>query len=364
MSNCLSATIDIPPESRQLLEARSETPASAGLQQRSKIGSSRRILVVENGEAKQPLLKQMLQEWRFEVVSVCSGSQALEILEKPFAPGLVILNSSLGDTSGVELCRQICASSNDYLPYILMLWESGGKTEVVQSLAAGASDCLVAPFEIGETKARLTAADRILQRQESLMRSRDTFRTQAMIDSLTGVWNRRAILEIVDKELKRAQRGERSTGFLLLDLDHFKNVNDTQGHLVGDLVLLETCKRLKQVLRTSDFIGRYGGEEFLIIAPGADEKGLCDLAERLRATIESHSTCTGRNEIRITASIGAAIAPAAEASTADVIAVVDAALYTAKMMGRNRTVFSANKPSKTFNPKSAASLLAASLAAS
>ena len=325
------------------------------------VGGSRWVLVIENGRNARPSLKRMLGAWGFEVVIARDGGEVLEILQEPHPPGLVMFDKSAGDMDGIELCRRICSNAKDYLPFILMLsTEPGSKDVVVQALAAGASDCIAAPFTLEELRARVVAADRILQRQDELIRARDAFRRQAMIDSLTGVWNRRAIVEIVDRELKRAQRGERSTGLLLLDLDHFKEVNDTHGHLVGDLVLVETCKRLKRELRSYDFIGRFGGEEFLIIAPGTDEKSLSVVAERLRAAIESHTTYTGRNEIRVTASIGAAIAPGTETSATDVIAVVDAALYTAKMMGRNRTVFSTNEATATFNPRGAASLLAAS----
>lgn len=331
---------------------------------RFKVGGSRWVVVVESARNARLNLKRMLCKWGFEVVPAHNGAEVLEILQEPHPPGLVIFDRSVGDMDGIELCRRICGNARDYAPFILMLATESGPGVAVQALAAGASDCVVGPFTEEELEARVASADRILQRQDALIRARNIFRRQALIDSLTGVWNRRAILEVVDKELRRAQRSEKSTGFLLLDLDHFKSVNDTFGHLAGDLVLVQACKRLKRVLRSYDFIGRYGGEEFLIIAPGTDEHSLCAIAERLRSTIELHTTYAGRNEIRVTASIGAAIAPAVETSTTDIIAVTDAALYTAKMRGRNRTVFSADRPGTLFSPRGAASLLAASLAAS
>jgi two-component system, cell cycle response regulator len=365
MSNCnIDPAFDLPAEHDRIHEVELDILEIDESDRHFKVGGSRWVLVVEDGKNTRPNLKRMLGKWGFEVVLACNGTEVLEVLREPHPPGLVIFNKSLVDMDGIELCRRISGRANDYLPFILMLASESDSSVAVEALAAGASDCLVGPFTEEELKARVAAADRILQRQDALIHARDTFRRQAMIDSLTGVWNRRAIIEVVGRELRRAQRSQRSTGFLLLDLDHFKDVNDTFGHLAGDLVLVQACKRLRDVLRSYDFIGRYGGEEFLIIVPGTDEHGLCTVAERLRSTIESHTTYTGRNEIRVTASIGAAIAPVVETSAADVIAVTDSALYTAKMMGRNRTVFSANTPGATFNLRGAASALAASLAAS
>jgi diguanylate cyclase (GGDEF)-like protein len=152
---------------------------------------------------------------------------------------------------------------------------------------------------------------------------------------LTGIWNRRSVLEILESELDRGAQSERSTGVLLVDLDHFKKVNDTHGHLVGDLVLRETSQRLKNTLRIYDSIGRYGGEEFLIVVPGTVEGELRELAERLRLAIEKAPIRIGEGEIRITLSIGAAIMPPRGRRPASVLADADEALYDAKRFGRN-----------------------------
>lgn len=210
---------------------------------------------------------------------------------------------------------------------------------MVSALESGAAGYLTTPFEASELRARLIVATRILKRQDSLIRVRDLLRIQATKDALTGVWNRRAILGILENELSSGLRHERPTGILLVDLDHFKRVNDLHGHLVGDLVLRETGRRLSRTLRSYDSIGRYGGEEFLIIVPGANQGELCELAERIRAVMENEPVDSGRNKIRIMMSVGATIAPVREKSLSKVIAVADAALYKAKKMGRNRTVY-------------------------
>jgi two-component system, cell cycle response regulator len=241
--------------------------------------------------------------------------------------------------NGIELCRRICDRFSEHSPYIVMMGSATGRHDVVESLESGATEYLTTPFDEKELRARLIVAVRALDRQDNLISSREQFRDQATRDALTGVWNRRGILEILEQELDRAEHHARSTGVLMLDLDHFKNVNDAHGHLAGDLVLQETACRLGRKLRTYDRLGRYGGEEFLIVVPATNEKELCELAERIRASTESEPVPTELIDIRITFSIGAAIAKPGERSKAKVIAVADEALYEAKKLGRNRIVF-------------------------
>jgi diguanylate cyclase (GGDEF)-like protein len=217
------------------------------------------------------------------------------------------------------------------------------KHDIVRALEAGAAEYLTTPFEAMELRARLMVAVRILNRQETLVTSRDRFRLLATKDPLTGLWNRRSIQQILKDELERAGQSERTTGVLLIDLDHFKNVNDTYGHLAGDFVLQEASRRLKGSLRAYDSIGRYGGEEFLIVVPAAGEAELCELAERLRKAVADVPIRVGENEIRLTLSVGAAIAPSHVNLSSDVLGGADAALYDAKRRGRNRYVYSSLK---------------------
>jgi diguanylate cyclase (GGDEF)-like protein len=241
--------------------------------------------------------------------------------------------------NGIELCRRICDRLGEHTPYIVMMGSATGRQDVVESLESGATEYLTTPFDEQELRARLIVAVRTLDRQDNLISSREQFRDQATRDALTGVWNRRGILEILEQELDRAERNDRSIGILMLDLDHFKNVNDAHGHLAGDLVLQETACRLSRNLRTYDRLGRYGGEEFLIVVPATNERELCELAERIRASTELEPVPTEQNDVRITFSIGAAIAKPGDRSKANVIAVADEALYKAKKLGRNRIVF-------------------------
>jgi two-component system, cell cycle response regulator len=308
-------------------------------ERRHKFGNLRRVLVAESDSTTRLRLLHLLQEWGFEVASATHGAEVLPFFEQDQPPDLAIMNCVMPDIDGVELCRQICGQSVDHSPYILMMGQEHNRRDVVDCLESGAAEYLAAPFDQRELRARLVVAVRMLDLQDRLITSREEFRDQAARDALTGVWNRRRILALLDEELDVAERNDRPTGILMLDLDHFKSVNDTFGHLEGDLVLQEIALRLSTKLRSYDSLGRYGGEEFLIIAPGTSERELCELAERVRSAIESEPLLTARSDLRITLSIGAAMAKPGDCSKGSVIAVADEALYKAKKLGRNRIVF-------------------------
>jgi two-component system, cell cycle response regulator len=313
----------------------SEESSKVNTERRSNVGNFQRVVVAEHHKGTRQLLFQMLRHWGFDPVQAVNSAEVLKITDQGKAPELIILSRTLPGIDAVELCRRIKDRHAEYSPYILMLAMQNDRREIVRALESGAAEYLTTPFEAKELRARLIVATRILKRQESLIASREQFRVLATKDSLTGVWNRRSIHEILESELDRAAQSERSTGVLLVDLDHFKRVNDTHGHLMGDLVLRETSQRLKNTLRVYDSIGRYGGEEFLIVVPGSLEGELCDLAERLRLAIEKDPFRIGESELRITLSIGAAIMPPRGKLPASVLAVADQALYDAKRFGRN-----------------------------
>ena len=169
-----------------------------------------------------------------------------------------------------------------------------------------------------------------------LLMAREALREQAMRDGLTGLWNRNAIFSFFDRELARAERERAPLAIMMIDLDHFKQINDTQGHLAGDAVLQEVARRLCACVRPYDGVGRYGGEELLLVAPGADMETAISLAERVRVAIEQTTVAIQDGEISVSCSIGVAVAGGGRAASDDLLRSADEALYAAKQRGRNR----------------------------
>jgi diguanylate cyclase (GGDEF)-like protein len=316
-----------------------KTAHGSSSERRHRFGDFRRVLVAEGDRDTRLRLLHLFREWGFYVVVATDGIETLSAVELQQPPDFFFINRSLAGINGIELCQRICERFSEHSPYIVMMGEPAGREAVVESLESGATEYLTTPFDEQELRARLIVAVRALDRRDYLISSRDRFRDQATRDALTGVWNRRGILELLERDLDGAEHNGRSTGILMLDLDHFKNVNDAHGHLAGDLVLRETARRLCRNLRAYDCLGRYGGEEFLIVVPATNQTELCELAERIRASTDSEPIFAGLINFRITLSIGAAIAKPGDRSKAKVIAAADEALYEAKKLGRNRIVF-------------------------
>jgi diguanylate cyclase (GGDEF)-like protein len=196
---------------------------------------------------------------------------------------------------------------------------------------------LTKPCNTHELRVRLRAGRRILELQEQLLEASEALRVQATHDGLTGLLNRSSILETLQKELLRSQREHNPVAVLMMDLDRFKNINDTHGHLAGDAVLREASRRMTDALRRYDAVGRYGGEEFLVVLPGCEADAAAQQAERLRGAIAGEPFDAGTATLAITCSIGVACrTQPSEADTDSLVKEADCALYTAKRGGRNR----------------------------
>jgi len=299
----------------------------------------RRVLVAEGDTQAREMIQGWLQGWGYQVVVARDGIEAWDVLQQECPPELVIMDRTMPEIEGVELSRRLRREQRDYYHYILLTTDKCEKHDIGHALESGADDYLVKPFGKDELKARLAAATRILSLQDSLIQARENLLDQATKDGLTGVWNRAALMELFQRELDRASRVKTPTGLLIIDLDHFKAVNDTYGHLTGDLALKETANRLKRAVRSYDVVGRYGGEEFLIVFPDCNREQLCRIAENIRAAVASKPIVVGTVEIPISISIGAIAVGAEDRSARNMIAVADVALYRAKNTGRNRTVY-------------------------
>ena len=209
---------------------------------------------------------------------------------------------------------------------------------LVEGLESGADDYLTKPFHPQELRARLRVGLRMLDLESGLVEARENLRFKASHDALTSIWNRGAIIELLERELSRARRDGSSVGVLLADIDHFKRVNDTRGHLVGDEVLGAVTGRLKGEVRSYDSVGRYGGEEFLILLPGCDNPKLTAKAEQLVKIVERSSIETSAGPVPVTISIGGiASGDCPHAELKSLLRAADAALYRAKISGRNRS---------------------------
>jgi len=265
-----------------------------------------RILIAEDDPVSRHLLETFLSKWGYEVMVSAEGADAWRKLQPDDAPRLAILDWMMPGISGLEVCREVRKGPPEPYIYILLLTAKDRKHDVLEGLEAGADDYLTKPFDPHELRARLRAGRRILELQEQLIQAREQLRTEATHDSLTGVWNRAAILEILHRELARSQRERTPVAAVLADLDHFKKINDTYGHLAGDAVLREVTRRMSATLRPYDALGRYGGEEFLIVAPGCDTPKALKVAERLRDCVSQEPVDIFEGPLSITLSAGAA----------------------------------------------------------
>ncbi len=289
-----------------------------------------RTLIAEDDAVSRRVLEGFLTKWGHEVIATKNGTEAWWELGKDDAPQLAILDWMMPGMDGVELCREIRRRGPDPYVYILLLTAKGQKEDVVQGIEAGADDYITKPFDPQELRVRIRAGMRILELQDAL-------RVQTMRDPLTGLWNRRGIFDLLRRELSRSERSGSPVGMIMADLDHFKRINDTFGHDAGDAVLREAAMRMKSAARAYDHVGRYGGEEFLIFAPGCDAQGAWALAERIRCRMTQEPMVIPQARLSLTASFGVAYFDSLAASDLDgVVKAVDEALYLAKAKGRNR----------------------------
>jgi diguanylate cyclase (GGDEF)-like protein len=300
-----------------------------------------RILIADDSIVSRHLLDATLRKWGYEVVTACDGVEAWNALQAEDAPKIAILDWVMPGLTGPEVCRNVreLGKVRDTYTYLLLLTSKSLREDLIEGMEAGADDYLTKPFDQHELKVRLRAGTRIIELQRELVEAREALLEQATKDFLTRIWNRSSILEILERELARGGRENRAVGVVLADLDHFKLVNDTHGHFAGDAVLREFARRIQASTRSYDAIGRYGGEEFLVILPGCDQACTAAQAERIRAALADEPMTINEESRAITCSFGAtAWQPGVEATPEGLIRVADNALYMAKNQGRNRVV--------------------------
>ncbi|HVB36141.1 MAG TPA: diguanylate cyclase [Candidatus Acidoferrales bacterium] len=296
-----------------------------------------KVLIAEDDPVSRRLLEAFLRKWGYAVVAVAKGDDAWALLDAEDPPRLAILDWMMPGIEGIEICRRIREKSERPYTFIILLTARGQKQSLLAGLKAGADDYLSKPFDAEELRARLQVGERILKVQDELIATRDALHFQATHDVLTGVASRGAAFEFLVRELARAHREDKLVGIVLADIDHFKVINDKYGHMAGDVVLQEIARRMTKCTRPYDCVGRYGGEEFLMIFPTSTDEGIVRLAERMRKAIEATPVRTPEGEIGITASFGVLVTHSSgQNDVNELVRIVDVALYRAKRAGRNR----------------------------
>lgn len=289
-----------------------------------------RVLVAEDSTVSRFLLENALPQWGFEALIVDDGNRAWEILNMSDPPPLAILDWVMPGMKGPDICRELRKRNRNPYIYVLLLTGKRHQNDIVNGLESGADDYLTKPYNLDELRARLQVGKRIVELQQMLLE-------MASHDSLTELQNHGSILESLQAEMERSTRMHTSLSIILADMDHFKRINDTYDHQAGDAVLKEIAHRIRISTRPYDLVGRYGGEEFLIVLPNCSLNKAVKHAERIRRVIEHPPVMYMQEPIPMTVSLG--VSGYDWQNPADIntfVSKADDALYQAKNNGRNR----------------------------
>jgi two-component system cell cycle response regulator len=296
------------------------------------------ILIVEDDVTSKKILESILTKKGYRVYACANGHDALEVLDRVPSVSIMIVDWMMPHMSGIELCAEAKSRRENNPPYVILLTAKDTKSDLIFALTEGVDDYISKPYDLEELWARLSVAHRTVKLQNTLNKTKDRLKYQAYHDELTGVSNRRAILEHLSREWVRAKRGNSQLAVAMIDIDYFKKINDKYGHSGGDATLIQLCTKLKKCLREYDYLGRMGGEEFLVISPYPDGTLIDPLFERLRSHIESSFVDYDGQKFQMTMSIG--VCRIGEANSFDeLLEKADLALYKAKELGRNRVCF-------------------------
>jgi len=295
-----------------------------------------RVLIAEDDPVWRNLLERLLESAGYQIAIAPDGFQALEIMSLSDAPHMAILDWQMPGLTGPELVTRLRDLPQEIPPYLIILTARNEPADIVAGLEAGADDYLVKPFHKAELLARLKAGRRVIEAQLQLAESRRQLQWQADHDPLTGIWNRRAILDHLARELDRCRRDGGLVTAGLIDVDGFKQINDTHGHQAGDAVLENVIRCVLHFLRPYDHLGRLGGDELLVVAPMRDNASPEALFERLCHAVRSSQILNGQPS-PLTVSIGWAATNGSH-SPQQLLRLADSALYAAKRLGRDRVV--------------------------
>jgi diguanylate cyclase (GGDEF)-like protein len=297
-----------------------------------------RILVVDDHPDNVDILDARLSSRGYVVETATNGQEALDKVQAN-PPHLILCDVMMPLMDGYEVSRRIKADTA--LPYvpIILVTARDSTQDKVEGLDAGADDYITKPINFPELEARVRSMLRIKKLQDELDEANKRLKKLSITDGLTGLFNHRHIHQLLHEQWQRTQRTNEPLAVVMLDLDKFKQVNDTYGHPTGDVILYETAQILEETAREIDRVGRYGGEEFIAILPNSDEDAATQFAERVRHAVEAHVFRDEDTEVRMTMSCGLAAFPdEAVDEPEELLKRADEALYAAKEGGRNRVV--------------------------
>lgn len=295
----------------------------------------RKLLVVDDDDMSRTLVGKALEYEGYQVKLAESGTEGLQVIQD-WQPHLVLLDVNMPGLNGLETLAKVRV--HDEYVSVMFVSANSQKEDVIRGLDAGADDYVCKPFEVLELLARVRSQLRIKDLNDSLKKANERLKELVDIDDLTGLFNMRSLYKRLDFELDRARRYNRSAAVIMMDLDHFKRVNDQHDHLFGSYVLAQVGKIVRENIRKVDFAARYGGDEFLVVLTEITMEGAVTFANRLRERI---SQTTFKNEffkMDLTASLGLAWANPneVEVDARSMVRYADRALYTAKETGRNK----------------------------
>lgn len=296
----------------------------------------RRVLVVDDDAENRNLIVEVLEEQKYEVQAAESGQEAIVKIQS-WTPELVLLDYNMPGLSGLDTLTHLRKQQN--YTAVIFVSANSDRDLVIQCLGSGADDYIRKPFNAGELLARVMVRFRNKDVQDALAAANARLQELAERDDVTGLYNMRFIYQKIESELKRAKRYGRQVGIIMMDLDHFKSVNDQFDHLFGSHVLREIGQLIKGNMREIDFAARYGGDEFMLVLTETDETGVGIFAERIRKLIGAHVCTDGKNNFSRTCSLGYALSSLdVLMSPKELVLRADQALYKAKETGRNRVV--------------------------
>lgn len=305
-------------------------------------------MIADDDPATVEILAYQVAKAGYHPVTACNGLTALQVLSE-YQPHIAILDWLMPEMDGLSLARALRSQQNGCYVYIIMLTVESTKARLLEAFDAGVDDFLGKPFYEGELLARVRAGqrmidlyDRLVERTASaqrlnqeLCRLNGRLQEVAMLDDLTGLFNRRQAISRLVENVAMARRGRLQLSCMMADIDQFKQVNDTFGHLKGDEVLQRVARMISGCVRSSDIACRIGGEEFLVILPGMSSAQAMNCAERCRGVIHAAALPFQKNGLPVTISVGVAEYDLRMNTIDDLLGAADAALYAAKNSGRN-----------------------------